>query len=209
MINELLGVPIAPKNYLCTKSEDLENPTLLAFDAILADCQSLFAKKTQDYGTAWRILRPSSLTDQLFIKAKRIRSIQEKGVQKVDEPINDEFVGIINYSLLGLIQLTLTGNDPLEIEPQRATELYQKEAAETRRLLANKNHDYGEAWREMRVSSITDLILMKLLRIKQIEDAGGKTMVSEGIDAGYRDIINYAVFALILLSEDQQTLPSN
>ena len=165
-------------------------------------CESLFKKKTSDYGTAWRILRTSSLTDQIFIKANRIRTIQEVEVAKVDEGIIPEFIGIVNYSLMALVQLELPTDYPLELTTDEANERFHKAAHQTRELMLNKNHDYGEAWRDMRVSSLTDLILMKILRVKQIEDNEGKTLVSEGIDANYMDIANYALFALILLEEE-------
>lgn len=170
------------------------------FKLCLERCREIFAKKTKDYGTAWRILRPSSLTDQLFIKAKRIRSIQEKGTQKVEDAIDLDFVGLINYSIMALIQLDLPAEmDDLELDPDLAISHYDKQKTVAFDLMMDKNHDYGEAWRDMRVSSITDLILMKLLRIKQIEDNEGQTLISEGLDANYLDIINYSVFALILL----------
>jgi len=175
--------------------------TSAQYDQAIQKCVDLFKKKTHDYGTAWRILRPSSLTDQIFIKAQRIRTIEEKGESKVGEGIEDEFVGIINYSLMALIQLELPSYAPLELEAENAINLYKEQAKITKELMMNKNHDYGEAWRDMRVSSFTDLILMKILRIKQIEDNSGKTLVSEGIDSGFRDMINYAVFALIQMSE--------
>ncbi len=175
--------------------------TSAQYDQAIQKCVDLFKKKTHDYGTAWRILRPSSLTDQIFIKAQRIRTIEEKGESKVGEGIEDEFVGIINYSLMALIQLELPSDAPLELEVENAISLYTEQARITKELMMNKNHDYGEAWRDMRVSSFTDLILMKILRIKQIEDNSGKTLVSEGIDSGFRDMINYAVFALIQMSE--------
>ena len=175
--------------------------TSAQYDQAIQKCVDLFKKKTHDYGTAWRILRPSSLTDQIFIKAQRIRTIEEKGESKVGEGIEDEFVGIINYSLMALIQLELPLDAPLELQGENAISLYTEQARITKELMMNKNHDYGEAWRDMRVSSFTDLILMKILRIKQIEDNSGKTLVSEGIDSGFRDMINYAVFALIQMSE--------
>ena len=161
----------------------------------------MFLKKNQDYGTAWRILRTSSLTDQIFIKAQRIRTLQEKRESKVGEGIEPEFVGIINYCVMALIQLELKEDERLELDSMEVIKLYDKMLAQTKSLMESKNHDYGEAWRDMRVSSLTDLILMKLLRVKQIEDNQGKTIVSEGIDANYMDMINYSVFALILLSE--------
>lgn len=156
-------------------------------------------KKTKDYGTAWRILRPSSLTDQIFIKANRIRSIQEKNSQKVSDDITDEFVGIINYCIIALIQLNLTSSDDMEMAVDKIEKLYDNEVEKVSALLSNKNHDYDEAWRDMRVSSMTDIILMKIFRTKQIEDNDGKTLISEGVDANYQDMINYAVFCLILM----------
>ncbi|MFN4884985.1 MAG: DUF1599 domain-containing protein [Bacteroidota bacterium] len=171
------------------------------YDQVIHKCIDLFSKKTHDYGTAWRILRTSSLTDQIFIKAQRIRTIEVTGVNKVGEGIEDEFIGIINYCIITLIQLRLNENSPLELETQEAIDLYKSEAQTTKDLMMAKNHDYGEAWREMRISSFTDLILMKILRIKQIEDNSGKTLASEGIESGYRDMLNYAVFALIQMSE--------
>jgi hypothetical protein len=172
------------------------------FDQIEKICLALFSKKAVDYGTAWRILRASSLTDQIYIKAQRIRNIQEKGVSKVDEGVVPEFIGIINYSVMALIQLEIEVTDCFEgmIPANEATQLYQKYIHNAKALMLNKNHDYGEAWRNMRVESLTDIILMKLLRIKQIEDNEGQTLVSEGLDANYYDIINYAVFALIKLT---------
>jgi hypothetical protein len=158
-------------------------------------------KKAGDYGTAWRILRLPSITDQIFIKANRIRSIQEKGVNKVGEDITNEFVGIINYCIIALIQYRMRNSKEMELPLDELMTVYDEFANKTKALLADKNHDYGEAWRDMRVSSITDIILMKLLRVKQIEDNEGQTQVSEGIDANYMDMINYAVFALILLKE--------
>lgn len=174
----------------------MEN-TLEQFRKVVHRCRDLFLQKTADYGTAWRILRPASITDQLYIKALRIRSIEEKGAQKVADPVEGEFVGLVNYCVLALIQLQLPADAPLELAPERVAELYDQHIQENIRLLEAKNHDYGEAWRLMRVSSMTDLILQKLLRIKQIEDNAGQTLVSEGLEANYRDIINYAVFALI------------
>ncbi len=157
-------------------------------------------KKNQDYGTAWRILRLSSVTDQIYIKAKRIRSIQEKKNQKVAEPIENEFIGIINYSVMALIQIDLKDDLRMEIETNELMNRYDEKTNSIFELLMSKNHDYGEAWRDMRVESMTDLILMKLLRVKQIEDQAGITLVSEGIDANYMDMINYAVFCLIQLN---------
>ncbi len=172
------------------------------YDAIILQCSTLFINKMKDYGSAWRILRLPSLTDQIFIKAQRIRQLQENEVKKVDEDEIPEFVGIINYSLMALIQLEKGVADEPDMNVEEATQLYDKHIQITKSLMEDKNHDYGEAWREMRVSSLTDLILQKLLRVKQIEDNQGKTLVSEGIDANYQDMINYAVFALILMGED-------
>jgi hypothetical protein len=173
------------------------------YDKVIGKCIDVFSKKTKDYGTAWRILRTSSLTDQIFIKAQRIRTLEEKGVSKVGEGIEPEFIGVINYSLMALIQMNLKDSTEMELDPNKATELFIKEAAQAKSLMENKNHDYGEAWREMRISSFTDLILMKLLRIKQIEDNKGVTIMSEGIDANYFDIVNYAIFALIKMEEGE------
>jgi len=171
------------------------------FDSVIARCKDIFLKKMQDYGTSWRILRISSITDQIFIKAQRIRSIEQKGTQKVDEPVNAEFLGIINYCIIALIQLELGSDSNLEMKQEQVIRHFDHHVNEAKRLLQNKNHDYGEAWRDMRVSSMTDLILMKVLRVKQIEDHKGKTLVSEGVAANYYDIINYSVFALIKLKE--------
>lgn len=173
------------------------------YDAIIAICRDLFTKKMKDYGSAWRILRLPSLTDQIFIKAQRIRSLQENDVRKVDEGEASEFIGIINYSIMALIQLEKGVVDQPDLGVEEATELYDEKVKITKELMENKNHDYGEAWRDMRVSSLTDLILQKLLRVKQIEDNKGKTIVSEGIDANYQDMINYSVFALILLENNR------
>jgi hypothetical protein len=179
----------------------LVEKTAQEYKSIIAICSSLFEKKTRDYGTAWRILRLPSITDQIFIKAQRIRSIQEKGMQKVDDPVKDEFVGIINYCIIALMQIRLTGNDKMELTFEELKPLYDEAVNETFELLQNKNHDYGEAWRDMRITSITDIILMKLLRVKQIEDNRGKTIVSEGVKANYQDMINYSVFAMILMKD--------
>jgi hypothetical protein len=169
------------------------------YDKVISVCQDLFKKKMTDYGSAWRILRLPSLTDQIFIKAQRIRSLQENEVRKVDEDETGEFIGIINYCIMALIQLELGVADQPDLRVAKAVELYEAKIALTKQLMEDKNHDYGEAWRDMRVSSLTDLILQKLLRVKQIEDNQGKTIVSEGIDANYQDMINYSVFALILM----------
>lgn len=172
------------------------------FEQVIEQCRNLFLKKMKDYGTAWRVLRISSITDQIFIKANRVRSIEQKGIQKVAEDIRSEYIGMVNYSVIGLIQLSLgVSNENTEMDPAEVEKLYNKYIYEAKGLMEDKNHDYGEAWREMRISSLTDLILMKLLRIKQIEDNKGQTLVSEGIDANYFDIINYSIFALIRLNE--------
>lgn len=174
------------------------------FDHALKLCRDLFAKKLADYGAAWRILRPESLTDQIYIKANRIRTLQTKGNAQVDEGIFPEFIGIVNYGIIGQIQLELGFAENTDMTNEQALAMYDKYAAMTRSLMVAKNHDYDEAWRGMRVSSYTDLILMKLLRTRQIEDNCGQTIVSEGIDANYMDMVNYAVFALIKLTEQAE-----
>ena len=171
------------------------------YDEIIAKSRDLFVNKMKDYGSAWRILRLPSLTDQIFIKAQRIRSLQQNSVRKVDEDETSEFIGIINYCIMALIQLDRGVVEQPDLSVEEATQLYDKKVNLTKQLMMDKNHDYGEAWRDMRVSSLTDLILQKLLRVKQIENNLGKTIVSEGIDANYQDMINYAVFALIHLNE--------
>ena len=171
------------------------------YDAVVQVCQDLFSKKMKDYGCAWRILRLPSLTDQIFIKAQRIRGLQQNAVQKVDEGAASEFVGIINYCVMALIQIEKGVVEQPDLSFEEAVLQYAEKIAVTKQLMMDKNHDYGEAWRDMRVSSLTDLILQKLLRVKQIEDNSGHTLVSEGIDANYQDMINYAVFALIHLNE--------
>jgi predicted nucleotide modification protein, DUF1599 family len=181
----------------------VKETTTIEYEKIIAECRALFMKKAADYGTAWRILRLPSITDQIYIKANRIRSVQEKGVNKVGEDIHGEFIGIINYAIIALIQESMAAGEEMEVPLDELMQAYDGFADKTKALLADKNHDYGEAWREMRVSSITDIILMKLLRVKQIEDNEGSTLVSEGVDANYMDMINYAVFALILLSEEK------
>ena len=172
--------------------------TIIEFTNVITNCREIFTGKTKDYGTAWRILRPTSLTDQLFIKANRIKTIQETGVNQVGESIEGEFKAIVNYCVIALIQLNETDLVELELDLNQATMLYDRYMNSAIELMKKKNHDYGEAWRDMRVSSLTDLILMKILRIKQIEDNNGQTSISEGIDANYYDMLNYAVFALIL-----------
>jgi hypothetical protein len=175
--------------------------TLAQYRQIVATCQHLFEQKNKDYGTSWRILRLPSITDQIFIKAQRIRTIQEKGMQMVEDNVATEFAGIINYCVMALIQLRLGQDSRLELPLKELSDLYTQQVERTVQLLQKKNHDYDEAWRIMRISSITDIILMKLLRTKRIEDNQGKTLVSEGVEANYRDILNYAVFALILLTQ--------
>jgi hypothetical protein len=172
------------------------------YDEVIRSCKGIFLKKNNDYGTAWRVLRTISIVDQIFIKAQRIRTIQEKGEQKISDGIASEFKGIINYAVIGLMQLQLTENDPEEMPGDKVSTLYDTYAAAAKKLMLDKNHDYGEAWRSMSQESFTDLILMKLQRIRQILFNEGKTIMSEGIDANYLDIINYGVFALILTSEE-------
>lgn len=173
------------------------------YDKIIETCRNLFINKMKDYGSAWRILRLPSLTDQIFIKTQRIRGLQQNEVQKVDEDQVSEFIGIINYSIMALVQLELGIVEQPDLNMEDAVREYDKHVKITKQLMMDKNHDYGEAWRDMRVSSLTDLILQKLLRVKQIEDNKGKTLVSEGIVANYQDMINYAIFALLLLEEEQ------
>lgn len=177
------------------------NKTSTQYDTAITSCKDIFIKKMKDYGTAWRVLRTSSITDQIFIKAQRIRNIEDKGTQKINDDIKSEYIGIINYSIIGLIQLALKNDTRMELPAEEVSQLFDKHANEAKSLMENKNHDYGEAWRDMRVSSLTDLILMKILRIKQIEDNKGETIISEGVDANFHDMINYSVFALIKLNE--------
>jgi len=172
------------------------------YDSIIKICTDIFTKKMKDYGSAWRILRTSSLTDQIFIKAKRIRSIEEKGFSKVDEGIRSEYIAIVNYCVMALVQIELGFSEDTELDFDKGVALYEEHFLASKALMENKNHDYDEAWRDMRLSSLTDLILMKLLRTKQIEDNDGKTLISEGIDANYADMLNYAVFALIKIEEN-------
>ncbi len=171
------------------------------YDAVIASCQNVFLKKNQDYGTAWRVLRTISIVDQIYIKAQRIRTIQEKKQQLVADDIAGEFVGMINYSVIGLIQLELPADASWDLPEEQVAAAYKKHIAATKELMQSKNHDYGEAWRSMSQEGLTDLILMKLFRIRQIISNDGKTLISEGIDANYHDIINYSVFALILDGE--------
>ncbi len=178
------------------------NKTDEQYNAIIKICTDIFTKKMHDYGTAWRILRPSSITDQIFIKANRIRSIEIKGVSKVDDDIRSEYIGIVNYAIMGIIQLEL-GTSDKELEPEKTLQLYTKYFQAAKELMEAKNHDYDEAWRSMRTSSYTDLILMKINRTKQIENNKGETLISEGIDANYFDMLNYAVFGLIKIEFEQ------
>lgn len=175
------------------------NDTTAEYNLVIKQCKELFLKKAKDYGTAWRILRLTSITDQLFIKAQRIRTLETTGVSKVDDDIPSEFIGIVNYCVIALIQEELGEDGQASITFEQLEAKYNEKVKETYELMMNKNHDYGEAWRDMRVSSLTDLILMKILRVKQIEDNKGKTLASEGISANYQDMLNYAVFALIKL----------
>jgi len=175
--------------------------TAIEFSEAISICRDIFSKKLSDYGTSWRVMRPSSLTDQIFIKAKRIRSIEEKGHAAVNEGIEPEFIGIVNYCVIALIQHELGYGD--SISKELALELYDKAIAKATSLMLNKNHDYDEAWRQMRVSSFTDIILQKLFRTREIEDHNGHTIISEGVDANYMDMINYALFALIKLNESK------
>jgi len=175
--------------------------TIEQYTKVISNCREIFEKKTKDYGTSWRVFRPSSLTDQIFIKAQRIRTIQITGENRVGESIEGEFSAIVNYCIMALIQLERNDSLSLELTPMEAIQLYDEYAQLARDLMDKKNHDYGEAWRDMRVSSLTDLILTKLLRVKQIEDNSGQTVASEGIDANYYDMLNYSVFALIHLTE--------
>ncbi len=169
------------------------------FEQVISVCRDIFEKKLKDYGPSWRIMRPRSVTDQLFIKANRIRSLEEKKVSLVAEGIRPEFIAIVNYGIIGLIQLNLGFSDSVDISSEKALDLYDHYMTATEELMFAKNHDYDEAWRSMRISSYTDLILMKLYRVKQIEDHGGQTLVSEGVDANYMDMINYSLFGLIKL----------
>ena len=175
--------------------------TLSQFDTAVAKARRVFETKTRDYGTSWRIMRTASLTDQIFIKAQRIRTVDTKGKQMIEDNVQDEFIGILNYCVIALVQMELSDNDPLELEPDTAIAHYDTVVTKARELMIKKNHDYGEAWRDMRINSFTDLILMRVLRIRQIEDNAGKTLASEGIDSNLLDIINYSIFALIKLDE--------
>lgn len=178
--------------------------TEIEYRQVISNCKALFDKKNKDYGTSWRILRLPSLTDQIFIKAQRIRSIQDKGAQRIEDGIEGEFIGIINYCIIALIQKSLESSDQMEFSPEELSGFYDLQVEITLELLRNKNHDYGEAWRDMRISSMTDLILMKIFRTKQIENNQGVTLVSEGVEANYQDMLNYAVFCLIKFNEEKQ-----
>jgi hypothetical protein len=182
----------------------LAQSTSAAFDAVIQNCKELFLKKTKDYGTAWRILRLSSITDQVFIKAQRIRTLEQKKVSKVGEDIESEYIGIVNYCVIAMLQEELGDDTGTELSVEEVDVLFDRKVQETKELMFAKNHDYGEAWRDMRISSLTDLILMKLLRVKQIEDNDGQTLASEGIKANYQDMLNYSVFALIKISEGEK-----
>jgi hypothetical protein len=189
------GVIFVPKNkFFMSKTSE-------QYDTAVQKCKDIFLKKNKDYGTSWRMLRPSSITDQLFIKASRIRGIETTGKQMIDEGIEPEFIGIINYGIMAIIQLRLEDDKAIELPEEEALHLYEKTIAGVKELMMMKNHDYGEAWRDMRVSSFTDMILVRLLRIKQIEDNEGTTLVSEGVESNYMDLINYAIFALIQIEE--------
>ena len=175
------------------------NKTIEEYLRVIEKCKELFLNKHQDYGTSWRIMRLSSITDQLYIKAKRIRTLEIQRVSKVGEGVVDEYIGIVNYSIIALIQMNLKSDAPIELSKEEVSTYYQDMVDKTLELLKAKNHDYGEAWRDLRITSMTDLILTKIHRVKQIEDNQGKTIVSEGLDANYQDMLNYAVFALIKL----------
>lgn len=205
-VKTVIKAQCGPKSFLYLhkiKTIALINQTSIQFDKVIARCREIFTKKNRDYGTAWRILRPESITDQIFIKAQRIRSLEAKGNSRVNEGIEPEYIGIVNYCVIALIQLSLGKEAPVEIPTDEILKKYDEEIAITRQLMEDKNHDYGEAWRDMRIATFTDLILMKLFRVKQIEDNNGQTIVSEGVDANYRDIINYSVFALIRIDEEE------
>jgi hypothetical protein len=193
---------------ICAKLDRVEQ-TKKQYQVVMTGCREVFRKKMEDYGSSWRILRLPSLTDQLFIKARRIRSIQEKQVNKVGEQVDGEFIALVNYSLMALIQIDRNVAAEPDLDPETALGLYDQKAEEIRDLMFAKNHDYGEAWRDMRISSMTDLILVKLYRIKQIEDNDGKTMISEGIGPNLMDIANYSLFCLILLNESMEKTKTN
>jgi len=193
----LNGVKLRPTFQIPTLNIAHLANTVQQYESVINTCRELFIKKTRDYGTAWRILRPSSITDQIFIKAQRIRTLEDKKVSKVGDDIRGEYIGIINYCVIAMMQLELTTNDPMDLPVDRVSDLFEEKVKETEELMFAKNHDYGEAWRDMRISSLTDLILMKIFRVKQIEDNQGATLASEGVKANYQDMLNYSVFALI------------
>lgn len=182
------------------------NQTSQQYDRVITSCRDIFLKKNKDYGTSWRVLRISSVMDQIFIKAQRIRTIEEKATMKVNEGVESEFMGIINYCVIALIQMEMGASSEATVDEKILLDWYNTQIAITKKLMEEKNHDYGEAWRDMRVSTFTDMLLMRLLRIRQIEESQGKTIMSEGIDANIRDMINYSVFALIQLTQHK---PSN
>lgn len=182
---------------MALKMTIIMDKTSQQYDHVIAVCQDIFSKKMKDYGIAWRILRPSSMTDQIYIKAQRIRSIEQKGISKIDEGVRSEYIGIINYCIMAIVQLEKGTSESDDMTEEETLSLYIQHFQEAKKLMMDKNHDYDEAWRNMRMSSFTDLILMKLKRTKQIEDNLGKTLISEGIEANYLDMINYSVFALI------------
>src|SRR4051812_21801927 len=188
-----------PTTYNPKHTTTIVSNTSAEYDAVINICKGLFIKKTCDYGTAWRILRPESITDQIFIKAQRIRTLEEKKISKIDEDITGEYIGIVNYCVIAMMQLDCGPETPAELDAAEVETIFDAKVSETRDLMFAKNHDYGEAWRDMRISSLTDLILMKILRVKQIEDNKGQTLASEGVKANYQDMLNYAVFALIKL----------
>jgi hypothetical protein len=179
------------------------NKTSNQYDFVVKQCKDIFIKKMLDYGSAWRVMRNHSIIDQIFIKTQRIRTIDDKGTQKIKEDIGSDYIGIVNYSIIGLIQLELKDDNRQDISVEEVGKLFDKFALQAKLLMENKNHDYGEAWRDMRIGSFADLILMKLLRVRQIEDHKGKTLISEGVDANYHDMINYAIFALIKIEEKE------
>lgn len=179
------------------------NQTSQQYDQAILKCKSIFINKSKDYGTSWRVMRLSSITDQIFIKAQRIRNIEEKGSQKIGDDIESEYMGIVNYCIMGLIQIELKDSKELNLPIDELTALYDKYATSTKQLMEDKNHDYGEVWRDMRVSTFTDILLVRLMRIKQIEDNKGQTIMSEGIDANLQDMINYSLFALIRIDEQR------
>jgi hypothetical protein len=189
----------------CTKINitALIHQTASQYDKVIERCRTIFLSKSKDYGTSWRVMRITSIADQIFIKAQRIRTIEEIGKQMVDDDIESEFMGIINYCLIALIQMELKNDKEIDLDMPRLTILYDKHITETKTLMLQKNHDYGEAWRDMLISTFTDMILMRIHRIKQIELSNGKTIMSEGIDANFRDMINYSVFALIQMDEQK------